>query len=92
MLDSSAPLSGMLLALPKNIVLGCKGLPWKNTLAYYEYLNIHAQLSGMLQALPKNIVLGLKGLPGKNTLANYKHSSSTLWYAPSLTQKSCTRL
>jgi hypothetical protein len=33
---SGAPLSCRLLASPTNIRLGLKGLPWTNTLAYYE--------------------------------------------------------
>ncbi len=33
-----APLYGRLLALAKNIILGCKGLPRTNTLAYLEHL------------------------------------------------------
>jgi hypothetical protein len=35
---SSAPLKGRSLALPTNIRLGWKSLPWTNTLTYYENL------------------------------------------------------
>jgi hypothetical protein len=31
---------GKLLALPTNIILGCRGLPETNTLAYSDYLSI----------------------------------------------------
>jgi hypothetical protein len=37
---SGAPLEGRLLALPTNNRLGWIGLPWTNTLAYYEILKI----------------------------------------------------
>jgi hypothetical protein len=37
---TGAPLLGKLLALPKNIRLGWKGLSGTNTLAYYKHLYI----------------------------------------------------
>jgi len=36
----SAPLQGMLLALPTNIRLGWKGLPGTNTVAYYKHFKL----------------------------------------------------
>jgi hypothetical protein len=39
---SGTPLFGRLLALSANIILGRKGLPWTNTLAYYEHSKITA--------------------------------------------------
>jgi hypothetical protein len=40
-----APVLGMLLALPKNIRLGWRGLPGTNTPAYYDHSQITASKS-----------------------------------------------
>jgi hypothetical protein len=48
---SGAPLYGRFLASPTNIRLGWKGLPWTNTLAYYENLLITTVKSFIVQAI-----------------------------------------
>ncbi len=50
---SGALLWGRLLVLPTNTRLGWKGLPGKNTLAYYGNPQIMAVISFMIQAPDK---------------------------------------
>jgi hypothetical protein len=47
---SGAPIQGRLLASPPNIILGCKGFPGTNALAYYENPYITTVKSFIVQA------------------------------------------
>jgi hypothetical protein len=42
---SGGPLYGKLLVLPATISLGWKGMPWTNSLAYYEHSQITEEKS-----------------------------------------------